>query len=309
MGHACGHNLIAASALGAGIALAQTADGPLGRVLVYGTPAEEGGGGKIIMARAGAFDGVDVALMVHPGTRNVVAGTSLASMRAHVEFFGRAAHAFVAPEKGISALESVIQTFIGVRALRETVRADGRIHGIITHGGDAVNIIPAYAAARFSVRSLDMAYTIELLRCLRECAEAAARSTGARLEFVEISGYADLQPNLALAAAFGRNVLALGLRAVQMQEVGRMGSTDMGDVSQMLPAIHPYMAIAPESVPPHSLGFAEAAISDVGHRAMLQAARALAMTGADLLTDPELLAQMRAEFAAQQTARSATAAG
>ncbi len=302
IGHACGHNIIASSALGAGLALARSGERFPGRVVIIGTPAEEGGGGKILLAQAGAFDDVDAAFMLHPSRSDMVRRSSLASSRIELVFHGKASHAAGAPDLGINALEAVIQTFVGVNARRLQMRADARVHGIITHGGDAVNIIPARAAARFSVRARDRAYQRRLVTMLRQAAEAGATATGARLEWAETRGYDNTVPNPTIADVMARNMTALGRPVVEPAPNERMGSTDMGDISQILPAIHAYFAIVPESIANHTVEFAVAAASPAGDAAVVDGAATLAMTAADLLAEPALLARAKAEFARQLAA-------
>jgi amidohydrolase len=302
IGHACGHNIIATTALGAGLALARTGQRFPGRVLVVGTPAEEGGGGKILLAEAGVFDDVDAAFMLHPSRSDMVRRSSLASSRVELVFHGRASHAAGAPDQGINALDAVIQTFVGINARRLQMRADARVHGIITHGGDAVNIIPARAAARFSLRARDRAYQRRLVAMLRQAAEAGAAATGARLEWTETRGYDDTVPNPTIADVMARNLAALGRQVLEPAPNERMGSTDMGDISQILPAVHAYVAIVPESIANHTVEFAAAAASPAGDAAVVDGAAMLAMTAADLLADPALVAQARTEFARQRDA-------
>ncbi len=299
IGHACGHNIIATSALGAGLALTMTGEFA-GRALVIGCPAEEGGGGKIMLAEAGVFDDVDVAIMMHPSTRNMVMRGSLAHSRIDILFHGKAAHAAGSPDMGIQALQAVIDTITSVNGMRLHMRRDARVHGIITHGGDAVNIIPARAAAKFSVRARDRAYQRELVAMLKGAAEGAAAATGARLEWTERRGYDNMVPNPTVAQLFAANIEALGLEVVAPKPDERMGSTDMGDISQILPAVHAYLAIAPEETPGHSLEFARAAISERGDAAVLNGAKAMAMTLADLLAEPAHVVQAKAEFLEMQ---------
>jgi len=296
VGHGCGHNVIATSALGAGLALARAGNDFAGRVLVVGTPAEEGGGGKILLAQAGVLRDVDAAMMIHPATRNVVRRGSLANSRVDITFHGKAAHAASAPDLGVNALEAVIQTFVGINSQRMHLRSDARIHGIITHGGDAVNIIPSRAAARFSVRARDRTYQRSLVERLQRVAEGAAAASGARLEWIEQRGYSNMIPNRTMAEAFAHNLQALGREVSEPRATERMGSTDMGDISQVMPAIHAYLSIASEGTPGHSLAFAAAAASAAGDAAVLHAAQAMAMTTADLLASPGLLDRARAEF-------------
>src|SRR5262245_62457317 len=302
IGHACGHNIIASSALGAGLALARSGQRFPGRVAIIGTPAEEGGGGKILLAQAGVFDDVDVSFMLHPSRSDMVRRSSLASSRIELQFHGKASHAAGAPDLGINALEAVIQTFVGINARRLQMRADARVHGIITHGGDAVNIIPARASARFSVRARDRAYQRTLVEMVRGAAEAGATATGARLEWTETRGYDNTVPNSTIADVMARNMAAVGRAAIEPAPNERMGSTDMGDISQILPAVHAYFAIVPETIGNHTVEFAIAAASPTGDAAVLDGASTLAMTAADLLADPGLLAQAKGEFDRQRAA-------
>lgn len=305
IGHACGHNIIATSALGAGLALARTRQAGqtfAGRVLVVGTPAEEGGGGKIMLAEAGVFEGVDAAFMLHPSRSNMVRRGSLANSRVDVIFHGKAAHAAGAPDMGINALEAVIQTFVGINARRLQMRADARVHGIITHGGDAVNIIPARASAKFSLRARDRAYQRQLVAMLRQAAEAGATATGARLEWIENRGYDNMVSNPTIADLFGRNIEATGRTVQEPTSDERMGSTDMGDISQIMPAVHAYFAIAPEGVANHTVEFTAAAASEAGDAAVLDGAAALAMTVADVLAEPTLVERATTEFQQQRAA-------
>jgi len=296
LGHACGHNLIAAASLGAGLALSEALDIDSGELLVIGTPAEEGGGGKILMLRAGVFDGLDAALMFHPGARTMTTRGSLAATRLTMRFHGTAAHAAAAPHLGVNALDACIQTFNAINALRQHVRDETRIHGIITHGGDAPNITPAYAEAKFSVRHRSVAY-VEALRD-RVCAAAhgAAASVGASVEIEEGLAYAERKVNHTLAQRFKVHLERQGEPVLEPLAVGGVGSSDFGNLSQALPAIHPYIAMVPEGTSAHTPAFAEAAASSAGMRALHLATTALAATAADLLCDPELLAAATAEF-------------
>ncbi|HMH53454.1 MAG TPA: M20 family metallopeptidase [Candidatus Acidoferrum sp.] len=302
IGHACGHNIIATSALGAGLALARSGQRFAGRVAIIGTPGEEGGGGKILLAQAGVFDDVDASFMLHPSRSDMVRRSSLASSRVELVFHGKASHAAGAPDLGINALEAVIQTFVGVNARRLQMRADARVHGIITHGGDAVNIIPARASARFSVRARDRAYQRNLITMLRQAAEAGATSTGARLEWKETRGYDNTVPNPTIADVMARNMATIGRMVIDPAPNERMGSTDMGDISQILPAVHAYFAIVPETIANHTVEFATASASPAGDTAVVEGAAALAMTAAELLTEPALIAQAKAEFSRQLAA-------
>jgi amidohydrolase len=296
VGHGCGHNLICTAAIGAGLAVRAAAPELPGKLMVVGTPAEEGGGGKVLLARAGVFEGVDAAMMFHPATRNIVSRGSKAMVRVKVEFFGKSAHASSAPDLGISALEAMVQLFVLTNGLRQHMRRDGVLHGIISDGGKAANVIPEYTSAEFSVRGNDYRYRDELVEKLTACANAAALATGCRAQVTPGMSYDNIVPNRALVEAFERNLEQLGISYVQPRPNERMGSTDMGDISQLMPAIHPYLAIADESVGGHSHDMARAAATDSGLAAMLNAAKALALTALDLLYEPSLVEQAKTEF-------------
>jgi amidohydrolase len=296
IGHACGHNVIATSALGAGLALARAGVRFPGTVLIVGTPAEEGGGGKILLAEAGVFKDVDVAYMLHPSQTNMVKRGSLANSRVETVFHGKAAHAAGAPDIGINALEAVIQTFVSLNARRLHMRDDARVHGIITDGGKAVNIIPDRAAARFSVRARDRGYQRKLIEMLHQCADAGALGTGARLDWTETRGYSNMVSNHVIADIFGAHLTATGRTVAEPKPNQRMGSTDMGDISQIMPAVHAYLSIAPPSVPNHTSDFTTAAGSPDGDKAVIDGALAMAQTAADLFAEPSLGARAKAEY-------------
>jgi len=292
IGHACGHNLIAAAGLGAAIALGELKTDLPGTVMFLGTPAEEGGGGKVVMVEQGVFEGIDAAMMFHPANHTMVSWGSLAISEVEIAFRGRPSHASAEPHKGINALDAVIQTFNGINALRQHILDGARIHGIITNGGAKPNIVPEFASALFYVRAEDTSYRDELLEKLRACAAGAAIATGATLDFHEIGySYKAMKPNAPLEKRFEENLQELG-ETIRPPERRMLGSTDMGDVSQVVPAIHPYLQICDEQVATHSRPFADAAISERGQRAMLTAATALALTAADVLTDPQLVESM-----------------
>ena len=295
LGHACGHNLIAAIAVGAALGLAPFKEKLPGALLVIGTPAEEGGGGKIKLIQAGLFRDVDAAMMVHPADQTLVDRGSLAITEVKIEFHGKAAHASSEPEKGINALDAVIQTFVALNALRQHIKEGSRIHGIITHGGVKPNIVPEYAAALFYVRAPENTYRDELVEKLRKCAEGAALATGARLVFTKVGHeYKAIRPNKTMARVFGRYLAELGYPPEEPK--GGMGSTDMGDVSWEVPAIHPYIRICAGEIPGHSREFAEAAKSETAKAAMIAAAKAMAATCLELWTNPELFREVQEEF-------------
>lgn len=301
LGHACGHNLISAATLGAARALKASLDASAGELLVIGTPAEEGGGGKILMLRAGIFEGVDAAMMFHPGARTMTTRGSLAATRITMRFHGKASHAAAAPHLGINALDACIQTFNAINALRQHVRDETRIHGVITHGGDAPNVTPAYAEAKFSIRHRSHTYVDALKERVFAAARGAAASVGATVEFEEGLAYAERKVNRVLAERFASHLEAQGETVLEPLAVGGVGSSDFGNLSQALPAIHPYVAMVPEGTSAHTPEFAAAAASAAGMRAMHLAATALARTTADLFRDPSLLAATHAEFARDAT--------
>jgi len=297
LGHACGHNLIAGSAVGAGVASKVAIDQFGGSVLVIGTPAEELGGGKAIMVERGAFNNVDIAMMVHPGVYDAVTTEALACIGLDVEFLGKAAHASAQPEAGINALEAMLQSFAAINSLRQHIKGKSRIHGIITDGGEAANIVPAHSAGIFIVRAEDDGYLDELREKVLNCFVGAATATGARLEYRWGKvRYAPLRNNLALARLFRQNMQSLGRKVLLANPTKAFGSTDMGNVSQIVPAIHPDFAIAPKEVTTHSPEFAQAAASEAGIKGMLDSAKALAMTIVDLMANPEIVARVKQEF-------------
>ena len=297
LGHACGHNLIAACAVGAAVASKLAIDQLGGSILVIGTPAEEGGGGKIIMADRGVFNNVDMAMMVHPGVYNVATARALANQSLEVEFFGKAAHAAARPEAGINALEAMLNSFAAINSLRQHIKDKARIHGIITDGGQAANIVPAHSAGSFLVRAEDNTYLDELKERVLNCFIGAATASGARLEYRwGKTRYAPMCNNLTLARLFRQNMQSLGRRMQLFNPSSAFGSTDMGNVSQLVPGIHPIVAIAPKDVLGHSPQFAEAAASEAGIRGLVDAAKALAMTAVDLVANPEIAVKVKEEF-------------
>ena len=299
LGHACGHNIIGTAATGAALALHTLRDQLPGIFKLIGTPAEERGGGKAIMVERGIFDDVDAAMMVHPGVKAMTTRGSLASNKLKLEFFGRAAHAAASPDLGINALDACIQTFNNINALRQHLTPDVRIHGIITHGGEAPNIVPAYAAAEFSVRAATSDESFAVVEKVVRCAEAGALAAGATVKVQHLGHYANRIANPTLARLFGDNIRSLGENVQEPLPNEHMGSSDMGNVSHHLPAIHPYVVIADPGIGGHTPEFAAAAASERGHAALLRSAKAMAMTAIDLLTQPALMQQAQAEFQAE----------
>ncbi len=297
LGHGCGHNLIGAIAVGGAVAGRLAIDKYGGCLEVMGTPAEEGSGGKVLMLEKGAFDDIDCALIVHPGSRNAPLTGALACSTLQVEFFGKEAHAAAKPEEGINALEAMILAFNSINSLRQHIKDSSRIHGIITHGGDAPNVVPGHTSATFLVRAEQDSYLDILGEKVLNCFKGAAQATGARLEYRwEGVRYAALKSNRALAQIFGKNLESLH-RTVEPYELkGGFGSTDMGNVSSIVPVIHPSIAIASKKISTHSKEFAAAASSEPGFKGLMDGAKALAMSVVDLLEKPENLKKIREEF-------------
>jgi amidohydrolase len=299
IGHACGHNVIATAGAGAGAALAAVRDAlPPGRIQVIGTPAEEGGGGKVRLIQGGVFQDVDAAMMIHGFDRWILHQDLLGIVRVGFEFTGKAAHASADPWEGVNALDAVIQTFNAVSMLRQQVRPAARIHGIVTQGGAAPNIIPETAACTFYVRAPTLDYMWALHARVVACAEGAARATGCALKVIDLEApYEPLRRNDTLLDLFRANMGAVGA-AESPAPSDRLGSSDIGNVSQVIPAIQPMVQIAPAGTPIHSRDFEAAAVAPLARQGMCQAAQTMAMTTYDLLADPALLKQARAEFEA-----------
>jgi amidohydrolase len=301
IGHACGHNVITTSGAVAGAALAAVrAALPAGRIQVIGTPAEEGGGGKVKLIQGGVFEHVDVAMMIHGFDRWILHQDLLGIVRVGFEFTGKAAHASADPWEGVNALDAVIQTFNNVSMLRQQIRPEARIHGIVTQGGAAPNIIPEAAACTFYVRAAKLEYMWALHKRVIACAEGAATATGCTLKVVEFEApYEPLKRNNTLLDLFRANMKTTG--AVESPPMAdRMGSSDIGNVSQVIPAIQPMVQIAPHGTPIHSRAFEAAAVSGLAREGMCQAAKTMAMTTYDLLADPGLVKKARAEFEAMK---------
>ncbi|MFD2444836.1 M20 family metallopeptidase [Bacillus sp. CGMCC 1.16607] len=298
VGHACGHNLIGTMGIAAGIGLSKVIHETGGKVIVFGTPAEETKGGKVTMAEEGIFDVLDVAIMVHPLDRYMKSGTSLAMDAIQFEFFGKPAHAAANPHLGINALDAVLQTFNSINALRQHITPDARIHGIIPEGGKAANVVPDYAVAQFYVRAGKRDYLNELVEKVKKCAEGAALQTGATLKVSNYEfSYDDMITNSHLSETFTRQLVSLGVEETEIEtDRDGSGSLDMGNVSQVVPSIHPYIKICNEAYACHTHEFREAAMSEQAREAMILGAKAMALTGYEVLTNKELLEQIKEEF-------------
>lgn len=299
IGHGCGHNIIGTASAGAGVVLRELMDDIGGSLQVIGTPAEEAAGGKVYMAARGAFDGLDCAMMVHPGNRDTAVAYALSCLELDVEFEGKEAHAAARPEAGLNALDAMIAAFVNIGLLRQQLRDSARVHGIITDGGQAVNVIPNRTAAKLLIRTEDDSYMDEALKPkVLACFQGAAAATGCKLthKWGEESRYRTMRTNHALAEAYRKNVELLGRTVIDPESQRSMGSTDMGNVSQVVPGIHPSISIAPPDIPIHTAEFRELAKSDSGHLGLMDAAKALAMTAIDVFTNPDLRREMKREF-------------
>jgi len=295
VGHGCGHNMIAAASLGAALALNAYPERFQGSFVVVGTPAEEGGGGKILLAEAGIFSGMDAAMMFHPGRLNLPGEDMIGRVKFKVEFFGKSSHASATPDKGINALDAIVAAYNNISLLRQQIRPEARIHGIITHGGDAPNIIPEYTAGLFYVRAATKGYRDEVFEKVKKCIEGAAIATGAEFKIEVKQPILDpIQRNLPLEESMKTNMQALGI-PISMDD-GRRGSSDVGNLSQLIPVVHPILAIVEPETPSHSKTFAEATMTEKSQSTLINAAKILAMTGYDFLTSRELRDKVATEF-------------
>jgi amidohydrolase len=296
IGHACGHNLIAGAAVGAFLALAHQASSLAGSIELYGTPAEEGGGGKIKLLQGGAFEGIDAAMMFHPFDRDVLAHPALSTMRVHAAFHGAPAHAAFAPWDGRSALTACMDAFRLIDGQRVHFRDGVRVYGIVTNGGQAPNIIVEDAACEFTLRAPTTAGLKPVAETVERCIRAAALASNVEVTVGTETGYHEMLNNLTLARRFGAALTALGRSPRETDPSIGAASTDMGDVSLALPSIHPWLAICDEGETLcHEREFEVCAASERGFRTMLDAAKAMAHTAADLFENPSLVEQARAE--------------
>lgn len=297
IGHACGHNLIGVMSLAAGISISKVIKDTGGKVIVFGTPAEETSGGKVTYADQGLFDSVDVALMVHPSQYYEKSGTSKAMEAIQFDFYGKSAHAASHPEDGVNALDAVIQTFTNINALRQQTTDDVRIHGIISEGGKAPNIIPDRAQTQFYVRTNQMGTLEKTVEKVINCARGAALATGCRLEVTKHEfGYANLITNEVLSSVYNDNLIQLGVPEVEIKSGLSHGSNDMGNASQRVPAIHPYIKVPNAPYPVHTTEFRDAVGSEDGMKTLILGAKTLAATGYDILTQKEILEKIKEEF-------------
>ena len=304
IGHACGHNIIAASGLGAALAAAEVVEELGGRLLILGTPAEEGGGGKLRLMQGGAFAGVDAALMVHPAGLELSEMQTLAVQQLHARYSGRAAHAAAAPQAGRNALDGAVLGYVAAAALRQHIGSDERFHGIFTDGGRKPNIVPAFAETNWYVRSPTVARLEVLKERLADCLESGAVAAGVDIELAWADYcFAEVRSNRPLVELWRTNAAALG-RNPQPPTPGRtvIGSTDMGNVSQVVPSIHPMIAVAPPEVALHTEDFAACARGPDGDRGVIDGAKTLAAVAIDYWSDPSVRTAVSADFSGGDTA-------
>jgi amidohydrolase len=304
IGHACGHNIIATAGLGAGLALAAVAGEAGGRVRILGTPAEEGGGGKIVMAERGALDGIDVAMMVHPAGADLLAMSTIANQELAVEYTGEAAHAAASPWKGRNALDAAVLGYINVAALRQHILPNERVHGIFTKAGDKPNIVPREAAAAWYVRSPTVKQLQPLKARVLRCLEAGAAASGCEMQHHWATHtYSEMIDCWPLVRAYVANSERVGRTVLDPSASPVVGSTDMGNVSYLVPSIHPMIAVGPRHVSIHTPEFARYARGDDGDKAVLDGAKAMAMTAIDVWTSAELRADAAREWAHEVSVR------
>ncbi|MFD2628104.1 M20 family metallopeptidase [Oceanobacillus kapialis] len=299
IGHACGHNLIGTTSAAAAIALSKVLDEVGGELVVLGTPAEEGGpngSAKGSFVKHGLLENVDAAIMIHPGAQTNLTGPSLAVDPLDFSFYGKPAHASAHPEKGINALDGVIQLFNGINALRQHLLSDVRIHGIITDGGDAPNVVPEYANARFYIRANSRELLNEVTAKVKAIAEGAALATGAEVKVIAFQNEVDnFIVNKRFDQVFKEVAEELGEEVIT-KERKALGSTDAGNVSQVVPTIHPHIKIGSSDLVGHTVEFREAARSEKGDEALIKGAKASALTALQLLTNPALFEEIKQEF-------------
>ena len=298
IGHACGHNIIAAAGIGAGLAASEFTEPFNGRLRILGTPAEEGGGGKVRMLNKGAFDSVEAVLMIHPADADLPNISSLAVQQLKATYTGKAAHAAAAPEKGINALDGAVLGYMGVAALRQHIAPDERLHGIFTNGGQKANIVPETAEAIWYARSSTME-RLEILKArLVETLYGGARSAGCDIQIEWVNEpYAEVLDNTPLLEAYMKNSESVGRVIKAADDDGVVGSTDLGNVSHVVPSIHPMVKVAPKGTAIHTVDFEKCAKSEEGDKGLLDSAKSLAMTVLDCWNAPSLLKDAKDFFA------------
>jgi amidohydrolase len=307
IGHGCGHNIIAAAGLGSAIALASIAKDSGGRVRYMGTPAEEGGGGKILMARNGALTGVDLAMMVHPADADLATIDAIALQQLLVEYSGQESHAAAAPHLGRNALDAAVLGYMAVATLRQHILPTERVHGIFLKSGDKPNIVPSEASSEWYVRSDNVTSLAALKPRVLAALESGAHACGCSVSHEWIgAAYADMVMNNTMGTMYAHNALRLGRTVTDPRQGGHrvVGSTDMGNVSHLVPSIHPMIASAPTGTSIHTKQFAQFARSPMADKAVLDGAKAMAMTAIDYWTSPERQIAVAAEFNAANPDRN-----
>ena len=297
IGHGCGHNMLGTVSTGAGIVLRHVIDEIGGKVIVFGTPAEETSGGKVVYANNGAFDDVDIALMAHPNTEHNKSGKSLALEAIKFEFKGKTAHAAASPEKGINALDAVINTYNNINALRQQTKPDARIHGIIADGGKAANIIPDYCVVEFYVRAATKNYLKELVEKVKNCARGAAQASGTELEISNYEfSYDNLVTNEILSDIFTSKLETVGVENITDARES-YGSLDAGNVSHICPTIHPYFDITNDrNMAVHTVEFRDCTKTEYAYVNMRKTIEALALTAVDVIKDKDIQIRIKEEF-------------
>jgi amidohydrolase len=297
LGHGCGHNLISAAGVAAALGSKKAVDVCGGTILLIGTPAEELYAGKQVMAQRGAFKDLDAVMMVHPDTQDIAVTHALACQRLDIEFFGKAAHAAGNPHAGINALEAMVLSFNAIDALRQHLPPKAMVHGIITSGGSAANVVPDYSAGNFIVRAADLAVMEVIKQKVLNCFTGAALATGAQMEYKwEDHFYAPVNNNLTICRTYVNNLKQLGRKVELDVAEESFGSTDFGNVSQLVPGMHAQIGVATAGTALHSTQFVKAAISDRALKSTLLGGKAMALTAADLLSSPQLLRKVSGEF-------------
>lgn len=298
IGHGCAHNLLGTVSTGSGIALRYLIDDLGGRVIVFGTPAEETNGAKVVYAENGEFNGVDIAMIAHPSNKNTKSASSLALEPVQFEFFGKTAHAASSPEKGVNALDAAVVTMTAINALREHIKSDSRVHGIVAEGGKAANIVPDYSKLQYYVRSTKKTYNQELLEKIKNCARAGALATGCQLDISKFEfTYDNLITNETLSETFNQAIFEIA-GIVMGEPPKNVASLDTGQVSQICPTIHPNFDITQccTDIVSHSRQLADATLTDFAKQQMRCVISSLVLTAVRIMKDDELYQKIRVEF-------------
>lgn len=287
IGHGCGHNLIATASVGAAIGLSKLMKDLAGEIILMGTPAEEGGGGKILLLEKGEFDDIDFALMAHPSTQALIGRGGLATTGIDLKYMGVSAHS-AAPEDGINALQAVIQTFNLIDSIRAQLPFKTNINGIITKGGNAANIIPDFASCKFSVRTRTLSDLKIVIDKIKNTIEAVEKLTGAKSEITIKKAYSERYPNLTIGEVYKKYMEDQGEKVEYPNPYAKIGSSDIGNVTLKIPAIHAYFKITDKSIVSHSIDFTKAAITEEAYESTIRTSKALACTAYEILTDSNL---------------------